>query len=157
MPAVTRVPASVATTRAVWLPPPSPSWNACGCGSPPTLRARPGAAAEADGRLAAAGRRPQEVLREVLAEHLRIAQVDRLRAGVDRVAHGVGRHDVRVVALEVRGGEVAGELDVDAVVVQLVTLRPALDPHDADVGLAVPAVAELGHVSCLGRWCSRAG
>ena len=85
------------------------------------------------------------MLREVLAEHLGVAQLEGLGAGVDGVAHGVGRHDVRVVAGEVGRREVAGEQDVDPVVVQLVALGPALDAHDADVRLAVPAVAELCH------------
>ena len=60
----------------------------------------------------------------------------------DGVLLRVGRHDVRVVALEVRRGEVAAELRGDVEVVDLVPGRVARDLDDAHLGLAVPVGAE---------------
>ena len=69
----------------------------------------------------------------------------------DRVLLRVGGHDVRVVAREVRGGEVAAELRRDVEVVDLVPGGVARDLHDAHLRLAVLVRAEddggLGHGS----------
>jgi hypothetical protein len=79
----------------------------------------------------------------------------------DGVLLRVGRHDVPVVALEMRGGEVPAELRRDAEVVDLVPVAAAGDLDDADLRLAVPVGAEddggLGHVSSPGRSNRRTG
>ena len=80
----------------------------------------------------------------------------------DRVLLRVGGHDVRVVAGEVRRGEVAAKLRGDVEVVDLVPGGVAGDLDDAHLGLAVLVGAEddggLGHGSApsIGRIGERA-
>ena len=111
-------------------------------------QARPRVLDEPD--LRAAHRRPRddEVLDERAPERLELCDVVLGGEHVDRVAHGVGGEQRAVVAVVVRGGEVAIEHDVDGDVGQLVAARGAHDLHQPDLGLAVVALAEdEGHAS----------
>ena len=93
---------------------------------------------------------PLEGVREVPAqaqgERLDLAHPVLLGEGVDGVLLGVGRHDVGVVTLQVRGGEVAAQRGRHVQVLDLVPVAVAVDVHQADLRLAVLVLAERdGH------------
>ena len=74
------------------------------------------------------------------------------RKRVGRVLHRVRGHDRAVVAVRVRGREIALERHGDRQVAQRVRGRVPTDPDDADGGLAVAVRGELDHaVSLLGQ------
>src|SRR5262249_49853455 len=65
--------------------------------------------------------------------------------GVGRVLHRVGRDHARVVALRIRGGEVAFQGDADRQVVDPMWCLAAHDLDEADRLLAVGVRADLDH------------
>jgi CRISPR/Cas system-associated exonuclease Cas4 (RecB family) len=87
-----------------------------------------------------------EVAAQAQAEVLDLAHPVLLGEGVDGVLLGVGGDDVRVVARQVRGGEVAAQRGGHVQILDLVPVAVPGDVDQADLGLAVLVVAERdGH------------
>ena len=81
--------------------------------------------------------RVEEVRRQRHAERLRLPHAVLGRQRVDGVLHGVGRQHAGIVAVDIRGVEIALEPDRHAEVEEIVAILTPVDGHEADAGLAV--------------------
>ena len=74
----------------------------------------------------------------------RLDVIDRVLLGqrIDRVAHGVGGQQAGVVPLDVGGLKLALELDADREIAQIVSVGPARDVDQANLGLSVPGLTQ---------------
>jgi hypothetical protein len=100
-------------------------------------RAVPPVLLDLDPRTGEGGVLRDEVPSEPQPELLDLANTVLLGEGEDGVLLRVRRQDVGVVAGQVRGVEVAGKRDAHVEVGQLVRGLAAVDPYQADLGLAV--------------------